>query len=259
MNPLTDIGSSLKHVRIWTSLALSDIASKYRRTVLGPIWIVLAQVAVIVGIYFLRHSISPMVLGNFFVFLSASLPVWGLVSSMTSDGTGALAKSKTLIESYPLPMTIYLLRSIVSNLITFLHTIIVFFVVAIFYMQVPGPLELLWSLLGTAIVLVFGLGMHLMLAPLSARYRDISPAVGSFMTIAYIMSPVFWQVADSQRDMVLVKFNPFYYLLEVMRGPLLDATPPVSTYLVATGVAAGALMLGTLAFARLRQRVVFWI
>src|SRR5262245_39957473 len=81
MKPLSDIGSSLLHVRIWMSLALSDVASKYRRTVLGPVWIVLGQVAVIIGIYLLRHSISPSVIGNFLLYLSASLPIWGLVSS----------------------------------------------------------------------------------------------------------------------------------------------------------------------------------
>lgn len=259
MKPLSDIGSSLLHVRIWMSLALSDVASKYRRTVLGPVWIVLAQVAVIIGIYFLRHSISPSVIGNFLLYLAASLPVWGLVSSMMSDGTAALAKSKNLIESYPLPMTIYMLRSIASSLITFLHTIIVFFVVAVFYMEFPSIGGLPWFIWGLITVLIFGLGMHLMLAPLSARYRDIGPALGSFMTVAYIMSPVFWQVAPSQQDMLLVKFNPFYYLLEVMRGPLINLTPPVSAYLTASAIAVGALCLGTLTFKRLGPRVVYWI
>lgn len=259
MKPLSDIGSSLLHVRIWMSLALSDVASKYRRTVLGPVWIVLGQVAIIIGIYLLRHSISPSVIGNFLLYLAASLPIWGLVSSMTSDGTAALSRSKTLIESYPLPMTIYMLRSITSSLITFMHTILVFFIVALFYMEFPVIQDVPWFFWGLAIVLSFGLGMHLLLAPLSARYRDIPPALASFMTVAYIMSPVFWQVSPEQHEMVLVKFNPFYYLIEVMRGPLINMRPPISTYYVASAVALIALYLGISTFRRLGPRVVYWI
>lgn len=259
MKPLSDIGTSLASVRIWMSLAISDVDSKYRRTVLGPVWIVLGQVAVIIGIYLLRHSINPTVIGNFLLYLSASLPLWGLISSMTSDGTAALARSKTLIESYPLPMTIYLLRSIASNFITFLHTILVFLIVGLFYFEFPAVQNLPWFFLGLAIALVYGLGMHLLLAPLSARYRDIAPALASFMTVAYIMSPVFWQVAPGQEQMLLVRFNPFYYLLEVTRGPLLNQVPPITAYLAATLVALVALGLGTLAFYRLGPRVVYWI
>ena len=247
------------HGRIWMSLALSDVASKYRRTVLGPGWIVLAQVAVIFGIYWLRSSISPMILGNFLLYLAASLPIWGLISSLTSDGTAALSRSKSLIESYPLPMTIYLMRSIASNVILFGHTILVFFVMALFYMELPQLASIPWFFLGLGIVLVFGLGMHLLLAPLAARFRDISPALASFMTVAYIMSPIFWQVAPDQHEMILVKYNPFRYLLDVMRGPLLNQIPSMKSYLIATGVAAVALVLGTLTFRRFGPRIVYWI
>jgi ABC-type polysaccharide/polyol phosphate export permease len=259
MNPLSDIGLSLLRVRIWMSLAISDVAGKYRRTVLGPLWIVLGQVAVIIGIYLLRHSISPSVIGNFLLYLAASLPVWGLVSSMTSDGTSALSRSKSLIDSYALPMTVFLLRSIASIVINFLHTIIVFFVIAAIYWEFPAPESFPWFFMGLAIVIVFGLGMHLLLAPLSARYRDIAPALGSFMTIAYIMSPVFWVVAPGQGRMLLVKFNPFYYLLDITRGPLLNQVPPLSTYYVGAFIALVALWLGVMTFRRLGPRVVFWL
>ena len=259
MKPLSDIGSSLLRVRIWMSLAISDVAGKYRRTVLGPLWIVLGQVAVIIGIYLLRHSISPSVIGNFLLYLAASLPIWGLISSMTSDGTAALSRSKSLIESYALPMTVFLLRSIASSYITFLHTIVVFFIVAAFYWEFPTPQSLPWFFLGLGIVMVFGLGMHLLLAPLSARYRDIAPALASFMTVAYIMSPVFWVVAPDQQNMLLVKFNPFYYLLDITRGPLLNQVPSPSTYYVAAFIALVALYLGIVTFRRLGPRVVYWI
>jgi ABC-type polysaccharide/polyol phosphate export permease len=258
MQPLRDIADSLRHSRIWLSLALDDVASKYRRTILGPLWIVLVQSAVIVGIYLLRNSISPSVVGNFLLFLSASLPIWGLVSGMTSDGTAALARSKGLIESYPLPMTVYLFRSIAQNVLIFGHTILVFAVVSVFYGAVPGPSIILFPF-GLIIVLVFGLGMHLLLAPLSARFQDVSPALGSFMTVAYIMSPVFWVVVPEQREMILVKYNPFYYLLEVMRGPLLNDPPPASFYAVATLIAVTALALGIATYSRMASRIVFWI
>lgn len=255
---LRELFSTLAHARVWLAIGVNDVLSRYRRTLLGPLWIVLAQFAVITGLYLLRHTIARVEMGNYYLFLSAGLPIWGLIASMTSDGTGALTRSKGMIESYPLPMMIYIMRSIVQNYITFLHTILVFVIVCLFSQFLPGPSALL-IFPALAIIAVYGFGMHLLIAPLCARYKDLSPAIASIMTVAYVMSPVFWPVAEGQDRLVLVRFNPFYYLIEIVRGPLINEPPALIFWIKSVVIAFGALIAGVLVYARYRRRLVFWI
>lgn len=255
---LKELTSTVVHTRIWMAIGVNDVASRYRRTLLGPLWIVLAQFAIITGLYLLRHTIARVEMGNYYLFLSSGLPIWGLIASLTSDGTNALTRSKGMIESYPLPMMIYVMRSIVQNYITFLHTILVFVIVCVFNQYMP-PLSALLIVPALVIVAIYGFGMHLLVAPLCARYKDLSPAIASVMTVAYVMSPVFWPVLPEQAGLVLVRFNPFYYLIEIVRAPLLGEPPALSFWIKAMGIAVGAFVAGVLVYSRYRRRLVFWI
>ena len=82
--------------------------------------------------------------------------------------------------------------------------------------------------------------MALLLAVLSSRYRDIPQIVQSAMAVIFLVTPVLWDPANVDRSLLLVTFNPFHYLVDVVRGPLLDKPfEPLSWLVVLLMTAVG--------------------
>jgi lipopolysaccharide transport system permease protein len=58
---------------------------------------------------------------------------------------------------------------------------------------------------------------------------------------------------------VLVKWNPFFALLEIMRGPLLGAPIELETWAIALGYSAILILLSAISFTRARARIAYWV
>jgi lipopolysaccharide transport system permease protein len=57
----------------------------------------------------------------------------------------------------------------------------------------------------------------------------------------------------------VLAFNPFFCLLEVVRGPLMGVVPSALIIGCALGYAAVLLLATWLVFARVRGRIAFWL
>ncbi|MGR4865487.1 ABC transporter permease [Caulobacter sp. LARHSG274] len=258
MNAFGEIVRALVSWRIWTSIAVDDVIGRYRRTVLGPIWLVVAQGAFVAGLYLLHRTGFGGGSGDYLSWLAISLPLWGLIVSLITDGTSALTRSKGMIESYPLPMALYIIRSVAASFVTFAHLILVYVIVCVITLRFPGPTAVL-SLAGLAIVAIFGLGVGLLLGPLGARFRDLGPAATAGMQLLFVLTPVFWVPNEQQRANILVQSNPLYHMLEIVRAPLLGGYGTPENWIVSLVVAIGVLVLGAVVYRQMRPKIVYWI
>src|SRR5260370_26639146 len=93
----------------------------------------------------------------------------------------------------------------------------------------PGPPALL-ALPGLALWLVEALALAVLLGALCARFRDIPPIVASVMQMAFFVTPVIWKPELMREHQWMLKFNPFYSLLEIVRGPLQSEIPDATIY-----------------------------
>lgn len=260
MHNLKELLRSLRAWNVWWAIALDDVLARYRRTALGPLWIVLAQAAFVAGLYLLHRTVfaGPQDQGMYLLYLSASMPVWSLLSSLILEGATSLLRAKGFIESYPLPLPVYMIRSIVASLMLFAHMLLVYVVVMLF-VRPPLEVTMLLAIPGLVIVMVFGLGVTLLLAPLSARYRDIGPASTAAMNLMFVMSPVFWVPTPEQKGELLLQLNPFYHLLEVVRTPLTGGPIEAYHWGAAVVIALGTLVAGFVVFVRTRSTISYWI
>jgi ABC-2 type transport system permease protein len=122
-----------------------------------------------------------------------------------------------------------------------------------------------WALLflPVAILLaaIFTLGAGLLLSPLAVFFHDVVEIVGVVLAVLMYMTPVFYPMAIvPERWRFLVRFNPVRSILEVFRDPIyFGKIPPLSHLLVCAAVAAGAFIIGALAFRRAGDRIPFYI
>ncbi len=262
MRTLREIALALRSWHIWWTFAVDDVVGRYRRTIFGPLWLILAQAGFIGGLFLLHgvvyNDAKTVSARDLLLFLAVSLPLWNMMSYNIVEGALSLTRAKSFIEAYPLPMPIHMIRSVVASIVTFAHVILVYVVAAIVTRAPVGP-AMIAVIPGFLILVLFGFGCTLTLSSIGARFRDISPALGTVLSLLFVLTPVFWVPAPQQVGSPMVQFNPFYHLLEVCRKPLLSEWPALRSWAIAGGVSLLSLLVGAFVYGRERTSIIYWL
>ena len=115
---------------------------------------------------------------------------------------------------------------------------------------------------GFCLWFVDGFAICLLLGAFCARFRDVPPIVGSVMQIAFFVTPIMWPpsiLAHRGLGIVLVKWNPFYVLLEIIRGPLLATPSHSGIWVIALAYSAVLVIFSGFMFALARARIAYWV
>lgn len=262
MKNAKEIFNALYSWRIWLTFAVDDVIGRYRRTVFGPFWIVIAQAAFIGGLFYLQGAFSGRK-GNisdtqFLLYLSIGLPVWGLISGSIVEGCNALVRAKGFIESYPLPLPIHIIRSVMSQLVTFAHVILVYVIAAVITRSNPG-VAVIAVIPGLLMLVLFSFGVGLALGPLGARFRDLAPGLTAIMNLLFVLTPVFWVATPEQLSGPFIKYNPFFHLLQIVRDPFMGHWGSPTMWCIGAALTLTSLLVGSIVFIRTRHHVVYWL
>ena len=122
----------------------------------------------------------------------------------------------------------------------------------------PGPTSLL-ALPAMEVWLADALAVAVLLGALCARFRDIPPIAASVLQMAFMVSAVIFRPDALGSRQWLLAFNPFFTVLEILRGPLMGTIPTWDTYLSALLCSGGLCGLAWMLFVRVRGRIAFWI
>ena len=255
---LRDLAEGLAHWELWSRLGWQDIRQRYRRSIVGPFWLTLSMGLVIGGMAYLYAGLFGQKLDDYLPYVALGMVVFGLISSLATDGSTVFITSGPIILQVKAPLSIYLYQMIWRNILIFAHNIMIFVLIVVFVKSNLGWNSLL-SVVGLALVVSNGFWVALIVGGLSARFRDVPPIVGSIIQMAFVLTPVFWTPGAVPNRDLFIQLNPFYYLLDIVRMPLLGETPPMSMWLVVIGFNCVGAFVGIMFFARYRSRIAYWV
>ncbi|KAA5611670.1 ABC transporter permease [Rhodovastum atsumiense] len=241
----------------WT-LAWFDIRLRYRGSVLGPFWLTLSTGAMVGAMGIVYATLFKMNLREYLPFLALSLVLWGYLNTLVGDGCVAFISSDSTIRSVRMPYSLYAARVVIRNILVLGHNVAVIIVVYAALDTWPGATAVL-ALPGIVLWLIDSLAICLLLGAVCARFRDIPPIVNSVMQMAFFISAVIWKPEQLGPSEWILTFNPFYTVLEVVRGPLLGTVPSLTVWVSALAFSALACLASWLAFVRVRERIAFWV
>ena len=244
----------------WGTLALMDISLRYRRTVIGPLWITLTLAATIASVGTVYAALFKQDIAAFLPSFAVGLIVWTLIATTLQEGSNIFVVSGHLIKAVPAPLIVHVLQMIARNVLIFAHHLVI---VALLYVVMPWPLH--WSMLlavpGFAILFLVLLGGAIALGMLCARFRDIGSAIVSGLQFIFFLTPIIW-TEDSARGTAfhwLTRVNPFATLLDLVRRPLLSQPTDAEQWLLGGIYAIVAIVIGLGCYAKYRHRVAYWL
>ena len=253
-----DIVGALSRGQLWISLAIQDVAARYRGSILGPWWITLTMGALIGGMSVLYSKLMHLSLHQYVPWMSCGIVLWGFISATVTEGCESFTTAAPIIRQTSLPLFTFVLRSLARNLLVLAHNLVIVAIVAVvfhFWNNIR-PAELLLGM----VLLVLNLGWIVTVAALaSARFRDVPQIVVAVMQVALFITPVFWRPDQLAGRPMILTYNPFFHLIEVVRAPLVGAPASPHALGVCSTLAIAGWVLAFFVFSATRRRLVHYL
>jgi ABC-2 type transport system permease protein len=258
-----DLRSGFVRRELWLHLGWQDIKQRYRRSVLGPIWITIATGTTAVAMGGLYSKLFHLELAEHLPYVTLGLIIWNLINASILEGAEVFVANEGLIKQLPAPLSVHIYRLVWRQMILFGHNIVIYVIIAIIY---PKPWS--WADLSVvpalALIMLNCIWVSVVFGILGTRYRDISPLLVSVVQLLFFMTPIIWnektleaQGAGKWRH--IVELNPLLHYLDIVRAPLLGAHQELRHWLVVLVLTAIGWVLATIALRQYRARVAYWV
>lgn len=255
---IEDITRGLSLWRLGLALGWLDIRLRYRGSVLGPFWLTISGAVLIAALGFVYGELFKFDIVDYIPYLALSQVLWTFMAAIVSEACLTFTENEGVIRSVRMPFTVFCVRIFVRNGAILLHNLVVVVAVFAFFKVVPGWHAVL-SLPGLLVWGVDSIALALLLGAFCARFRDVQPIVNSILQVAFFITPVIWKAKQLGGNAGVLPFNPFYDLLEIVRGPILNLPVTEVIWAGALGYSAVLCLGAWLFFIYARGRITFWM
>jgi ABC-2 type transport system permease protein len=263
---LQDLQIGWHQRELWGHLGWQDIRQRYRRSLLGPIWITISMAVTAVALGILYAGLFGNPLHQQLPYILVGFIVWGFIAGCINEGSEVFIANEGLIKHLPSPISVHVYRLVWRQTLFFGHNLIVYFVMLVIF---PQPLSW-WSLMAfPAFVLLVANGawFALLAGIVSTRFRDLTPITQSFVQLLFFMTPIVWIYSDfvnSPNPTIasrahLAELNPFLHFLEIIRAPMLGEPQHLRHWIVVLTITVVGWALTLVIMRRYRARVAYWV
>jgi ABC-2 type transport system permease protein/lipopolysaccharide transport system permease protein len=253
-----DVVEGLLLWKLWGKLGWNDILQRYRRSLLGPLWLTASMAIMVVSLGLVYSTIFKAELHDFIPYLCVGLLIWGYISGILSDAGSLFTGAESYIKQIRLPYSVYVLRFMWSKIIIFIHNFVIYFGVLIYFQIWPGAVALL-SIPAFLLLTFNGVLACIYVGMASARFRDIPQIIASVIQIIFFLTPIMWKPEQLGANSYVMFLNPFFYFVDIVRGPLLGQEPAAGSYLAVVVITLVNALVATAFFVRFRARISYWV
>lgn len=253
-----DVSRTLRMSEIWTYLAIDDVVARYKRTMLGPLWNAAYMIATAIGFAIVFGGLFGQPLDRVLPYIVAGFIVWNFGPLSVIDASVLFSQFSAQIRFTNLPYFFYVMRHMTRALIFLVHNLLVFWIMMLLLRL---PIWVHWSFIpALLLVLIAVVPYVMMMAMITARFRDIQMLVQSFSGVLFFITPVLWNAEYLQgwRSAIVV-YNPLYYVVDIVRRPLLNQVPPMQDWIALLSIIVVGYVLCAITFSAFRRRIPFWI
>lgn len=239
-------------------LSWTEIRSRYARSVIGPFWLVLTTAISVMGLSYIWSILFNLDREVFIPSLTVGLVIWQFIAACVSEAPTCFTIYGSIMRNYSHPTWVYPMVLVIKNFIIFLHNLVIVVFVLVIYPQDFGW-ETLIIFPAMLLVIVVLTQITIILSFVGARYKDFGTAVIALMSIAFFLSPVIFKPNQLGTKEYLMWFNPFSYLITIIRDPLTGHASEIFVYFVTLFFIFFASGIVYSLIKRYSFRVLYWI
>lgn len=255
---LADLIDGLRKHEIWVNFAVHEIRQRFRRSLLGPLWLTLTMGIMVGALGLVFSTIFGQDISETLPYIAVGLIFWGLLTSCINDGTSVFVGNEGYIRNVPMPISVHFYRMIARNLIIWVFNMAIYLLILVAFRIMPDW-HFLMALPGFVLFLINGAWMGLAAGILSTRYRDIPQVIANAVQVLFFVTPVFWSVAALPTRPAFVEWNPVHHMLNLVRAPLLGQDINAQSWIFTISLAVVGLTGTAYLYRRAYARIAYWV
>ena len=248
---------------LFANLLRRALNARYKGSLLGVGWTLVNPLA-LMAVYTLVFSVLWRTAGirHYPLFILSGLTIWIFFSGSIQMASASIIAHANLVKQVRFPRQLLPLAVVGTNLVTYVVMLIV--IGAINLAVIPATRSTMWAVIPLSIPLIaLASGLAIVLASLSALYRDVEHLLLTLLLPWFFLTPIFYDlqtlpgVQDHPALRALMHWGNFVTpSVESIRGPLFYGQYPglgEIVYVVCAGVVS--LLLGAFVFRRLDDQL----
>lgn len=288
MRAARDLTEAIIARGLWLHLGWQDIRQRYRRSTIGPLWISVGMAVTALALGLVNSALFGTSISTLLPSITTGLIVWNFINGCIVEGAGTFIENEGLIKQLPAPITVHALRTVWRQTLYFAHNMVVYVVVVLIFLpSLDHPYRLTenssalvhpglsWSILlalpAFALIMLNGAWVVLVFGITATRFRDIPPIIQSFITMVFYATPIMWSMDQvrathaatgsgvGSAGLSVLKMNPVYHFVEIIRAPLIGQVQSWTHWLVAGVVTVVGWTLALIVLRNYRARVAYWV
>lgn len=264
-----DLAQGFQQRELWLHLGWQDIKQRYRRSVIGPLWITISMGMMVTGLGILYSELLDSPISQKLPHLAVGFIIWNFIRGCVNEGTEVFISNEGLMKQLPAPLNVHILRLVWRQSLFFLHNLIIYFVLLAVFALGGTPIQVSWTVVTAVpallLIMLNAVWVTMLFGVISTRFRDIPPVVESIMTMALFMSPITWGVFEIAKNpntawrSIFADVNPLSHYIAIFRDPLIGFDQHMYHWYVVLGLTVVGWALALLVLRNYRARVPYWV
>ena len=241
-------------------MSKSDLKKQYSGTVIGYFWPLVKNLIFVFAYWFtIEIGLKGGSGGDYpyIVWLVVGLTPWFFIRDTLTPAATSIRKNKYLVTKMIYPISTIPTFKTISGFIASIMFMIVTTIISVIYSIYPSIywIQIIYYAFACVALLI---SISLITSALVVVSRDIEFLINSIIVLLFWVTPILWPIQNvPQKFSILVKLNPFFYLVEGFRNSVLYEVwfweqPALTLYFWAfTGI---TFILGALIHGKLRPQ-----
>ena len=216
----------LQYRFLFEELVKRDFKKKYKRTVLGMGWSLLSPLLMLLVMKIVFTQFFGRNTPHYTIYLFCGNLIFNYYSESTKSGMRSLMENAKVFTKVNVPKYLFLLSKNVQTFISFLLTLVIFFIFVAFD-HLAFTWKFLCLLYPIFCLILFNIGVGLILSALYVFFRDVEYLYDVFTRLLMYMSAIFYTIDKySPMGQNLFLLNPVYLFIRYFRKIVIEATIP---------------------------------
>ena len=240
-------------------LIIRDIKVRYKRSILGIVWTMLAPLLNMIALTLVFSSILKQAVANYPVYFMAGSIFWAFFAQTTTTAASQTMASNELAKRMFVPRSVFIASAVGGGLVNLVLSLVPLVLILI----VTGfPFYATWAFLPVSIFIItlFTAGVSLLLFAVTSRFADVREMYIVIVQTWFFLTPIVYEPSIVPfQYRVALSLNPMYHLIQIFRKPIYNGVIPSGT-LIGASVAFSAVTLitGWVFFCHRTDKMASW-
>ena len=254
------LGKLRQHQFLFEELVKRDFKKKYKRTILGMGWSMLAPLLMLLVMKVVFEQFFGRTVNHYTTYLFCGLLTFNWFSESTNSGMRSLFTNAGIFSKVNVPKYLFLFSVNIQVLINFALTLLVFFAFCAID-GVPFTWRFACLVYPISTMLLFNLGIGMVLSALFIFFRDIDYLWSVALQLLMYGSAIFYAVDKFPPSIRLVfSLNPVYRHIAYIREVVLaGSVPSLEAHLTLAGFALAAFLAGAFMYKHYNTRFLYYV